>query len=140
MGKNKVRYRVIKVQYSQQMFVSELDRLSDFTDIGDWPTLSAAVAGPRCHSTPPPQDTDSSHHNGNADQDRKPLEEHHHQQQPRLKRWSRRRITKHTRRQARQTNRQDETARLSIMRLDGAALQLKKGLKEFDTAVRAAVA
>ncbi|KAL0808950.1 hypothetical protein ABMA28_012609 [Loxostege sticticalis] len=55
---------------------------SDFTDIGDWPTLSAAVAGARCHSTPPPQDGDSSHHNGNADQERKPLEEHHHQPQP----------------------------------------------------------
>ncbi|XP_068627316.1 la-related protein 1-like isoform X1 [Battus philenor] len=49
---------------------------SDFTDIGDWPTLGAATGGARCHSTPPPHDADSSHHNGNADQDRKPLEEH----------------------------------------------------------------
>ncbi|KAM3955526.1 LOW QUALITY PROTEIN: la related protein [Aphomia sociella] len=54
-------------------------KASDFTDIGDWPTLGAAVAGARCHSTPPPQEADSSHHNGNADQERKPLEEHHHQ-------------------------------------------------------------
>lgn len=38
---------------------------SDFTDIGDWPTLGAAVAASRCHSTPP-HDGDSSHHNGNA--------------------------------------------------------------------------
>ncbi|KAG6462386.1 hypothetical protein O3G_MSEX013224 [Manduca sexta] len=37
---------------------------SDFTDIGDWPTLGA-VAASRCHSTPP-HDADSSHHNGNA--------------------------------------------------------------------------
>ncbi|XP_061381937.1 la-related protein 1B isoform X2 [Danaus plexippus] len=49
-------------------------KASDFTDIGDWPTLGAAVAGARCHSTPPPQE-DSAHHNGNADQERKPLEE-----------------------------------------------------------------
>ncbi|KAL4712783.1 hypothetical protein ACJJTC_019435 [Scirpophaga incertulas] len=47
---------------------------SDFTDIGDWPTLSAAVAGARCHSTPPPPDADPAHHNGNADQERKPPE------------------------------------------------------------------
>ncbi|CAH2083464.1 unnamed protein product [Euphydryas editha] len=48
---------------------------SDFTDIGDdWPTLGAAVAGARCHSTPPPHE-DSAHHNGNADQERKPPEE-----------------------------------------------------------------
>ncbi|XP_028160918.1 la-related protein 1-like isoform X1 [Ostrinia furnacalis] len=60
-----------------------VQKASDFTDIGDWPTLSAAVAGARCHSTPPPQEADSSHHNGNADQDRKPLEEHHHQPPPR---------------------------------------------------------
>ncbi|KAI8431451.1 hypothetical protein MSG28_015970 [Choristoneura fumiferana] len=53
---------------------------SDFSDIGDWPTLGAAVAGPgaRCHSTPPPcNEAETSHHNGNADQERKPLEEHH---------------------------------------------------------------
>ncbi|XP_047543007.1 la-related protein 1 isoform X2 [Vanessa atalanta] len=50
-------------------------KASDFTDIGDdWPTLGAAVAGARCHSTPPPHE-DSAHHNGNADQERKPLEE-----------------------------------------------------------------
>ncbi|XP_039762805.1 la-related protein 1 isoform X2 [Pararge aegeria] len=47
---------------------------SDFTDTGDWPTLGAAVAGARCHSTPPPHD-DPTHHNGNADQERQPLEE-----------------------------------------------------------------
>ncbi|XP_048480186.1 la-related protein 1 [Plutella xylostella] len=51
-------------------------KASDFSDIGDWPTLGAAVAGARSHSSPPPQDSDSHHHNGNADQDRKPLEEH----------------------------------------------------------------
>ncbi|XP_063371853.1 la-related protein 1 [Cydia amplana] len=52
-------------------------KASDFTDIGDWPTLGAAVAGAaRCHSTPPPSDAETSHHNGNADQERKPLEEH----------------------------------------------------------------
>ncbi|XP_026325552.1 la-related protein 1 isoform X2 [Hyposmocoma kahamanoa] len=50
-------------------------KASDFTDIGDWPTLGAAVAGARCHSTPPPQE-DSTHHNGNADQERKPPEDH----------------------------------------------------------------
>ncbi|XP_072946656.1 la-related protein 1 [Epargyreus clarus] len=50
-------------------------KASDFTDIGDWPTLGAAVAGARCHSTPPPHDADPAHHNGNADQERKPLEE-----------------------------------------------------------------
>ncbi|XP_045783270.1 la-related protein 1 isoform X1 [Maniola jurtina] len=49
-------------------------KASDFTDTGDWPTLGAAVAGARCHSTPPPHD-DPSHHNGNADQERAPLEE-----------------------------------------------------------------
>ncbi|XP_048002479.1 la-related protein 1 isoform X4 [Leguminivora glycinivorella] len=49
---------------------------SDFTDIGDWPTLGAAVAGAaRCHSTPPPSE-ETAHHNGSADQERKPLEEH----------------------------------------------------------------
>ncbi|CAG9577592.1 unnamed protein product [Danaus chrysippus] len=52
----------------------EQEQASDFTDIGDWPTLGAAVAGARCHSTPPPHE-DSAHHNGNADQERKPLEE-----------------------------------------------------------------
>lgn len=61
-------------------------KASDFTDIGDWPTLGAAVAGPRCHSTPPPHESDSSHHNGNVDQEREPPEEHppqqRHQQQP----------------------------------------------------------
>ncbi|XP_061727660.1 la-related protein 1 [Cydia pomonella] len=57
-------------------------KASDFTDIGDWPTLGAAVAGAaRCHSTPPPSDAETSHHNGNADQERKPLEEH---QQPKV--------------------------------------------------------
>ncbi|KPJ18389.1 La-related protein [Papilio machaon] len=50
---------------------------SDFTDIGDWPTLGAATGAVRCHSTPPPHDADSSHHNGNADQERKPPEEQH---------------------------------------------------------------
>ncbi|XP_063392021.1 la-related protein 1 [Cydia fagiglandana] len=51
-------------------------KASDFTDIGDWPTLGAAVAGAaRCHSTPPPSEAETSHHNGNADQERKPLEE-----------------------------------------------------------------
>ncbi|XP_041983865.1 la-related protein 1 isoform X3 [Aricia agestis] len=49
-------------------------KASDFTDIGDWPTLGAAVAGARCHSTPPPHD-DVAHHNGNAEHERKPLEE-----------------------------------------------------------------
>ncbi|CAK1553287.1 unnamed protein product [Leptosia nina] len=61
---------------------------SDFTDIGDWPTLGAAVAA-RCHSTPPPHDADPAHHNGNADQERKPpeepkpekVEQHNHQPQ-----------------------------------------------------------
>ncbi|XP_045489124.1 la-related protein 1 isoform X1 [Pieris rapae] len=48
-------------------------KASDFTDIGDWPTLGAAVAA-RCHSTPPPHD-DPAHHNGNADQERNPPEE-----------------------------------------------------------------
>ncbi|CAG5000043.1 unnamed protein product [Parnassius apollo] len=52
-------------------------QVSDFTDIGDWPTLGAATGAARCHSTPPPHDADSLHHNGNADQERKPLEEHH---------------------------------------------------------------
>ncbi|XP_063545146.1 la-related protein 1 isoform X2 [Cydia strobilella] len=52
-------------------------KASDFTDIGDWPSLGAAGAGAaRCHSTPPPSDAETSHHNGNADQERKPLEEH----------------------------------------------------------------
>ncbi|XP_063899457.1 la-related protein 1 isoform X2 [Helicoverpa armigera] len=56
-------------------------KASDFTDIGDWPTLGAAVSGgARCHSTPPPHDADPAHHNGNAEQDRKPPEEPHHQQ------------------------------------------------------------
>ncbi|XP_013141859.1 PREDICTED: la-related protein 1 isoform X1 [Papilio polytes] len=50
-------------------------KASDFTDIGDWPTLGAATGAARCHSTPPPHDADSSHHNGNADQERKPPEE-----------------------------------------------------------------
>ncbi|VVC90768.1 unnamed protein product [Leptidea sinapis] len=50
-------------------------KASDFTDIGDWPTLGAAVAGARCHSTPPPHEADPTHHNGNADQERKPPEE-----------------------------------------------------------------
>lgn len=53
-------------------------KASDFTDIGDWPTLGAAVSGARCHSTPPPHDTDPAHHNGNAEQDRKPPEEPQH--------------------------------------------------------------
>ncbi|XP_045509161.1 la-related protein 1-like isoform X3 [Colias croceus] len=65
-------------------------KASDFTDIGDWPTLGAAVAGARCHSTPPPHDADPAHHNGNADQERKPPEEapkpekveHHNHHQP----------------------------------------------------------
>ncbi|XP_053622624.1 la-related protein 1 isoform X3 [Plodia interpunctella] len=59
-------------------------KASDFTDIGDWPTLGAAVAGARCHSTPPPHDADSSHHNGNADQERKPPEEPVHQKVERV--------------------------------------------------------
>ncbi|RVE39834.1 hypothetical protein evm_015516, partial [Chilo suppressalis] len=76
------QYKIIIIGKNIDVRYLSSPQASDFTDIGDWPTLSAAVAGPRCHSTPPPQDTDSSHHNGNADQDRKPLEEHHHQQQP----------------------------------------------------------
>uniref|UniRef100_A0A2A4JCD4 HTH La-type RNA-binding domain-containing protein n=1 Tax=Heliothis virescens TaxID=7102 RepID=A0A2A4JCD4_HELVI len=61
--------------------VEQDGQASDFTDIGDWPTLGAAVSGgARCHSTPPPHDADPAHHNGNAEQDRKPPEEPHHQQ------------------------------------------------------------
>ncbi|KAJ0184246.1 hypothetical protein K1T71_000669 [Dendrolimus kikuchii] len=56
-------------------------KASDFTDIGDWPTLGAAGTGSRCHSTPPPHDSDSSHHNGNVDQEREPPEEHPPQRQ-----------------------------------------------------------
>ncbi|OWR43343.1 hypothetical protein KGM_210657 [Danaus plexippus plexippus] len=58
-----------QVWYKNIYFVRRLKCL-----YGDWPTLGAAVAGARCHSTPPPQE-DSAHHNGNADQERKPLEE-----------------------------------------------------------------
>ncbi|KAJ8706608.1 hypothetical protein PYW07_012686 [Mythimna separata] len=62
-------------------------KASDFTDIGDWPTLGAAVSGgARCHSTPPPHDSDPAHHNGTADQDRKPPEEPHHHQPSRPER------------------------------------------------------
>ncbi|CAB3240945.1 unnamed protein product [Arctia plantaginis] len=61
--------------------VEQDGQASDFTDIGDWPTLGAAVSGARCHSTPPPHDADPAHHNGNAEQDRKPPEEPHHQHQ-----------------------------------------------------------
>lgn len=50
-------------------------KTSDFTDIGDWPTLAAATGSARPHSTPPPIDADSAHHNGNADQERKPPED-----------------------------------------------------------------
>ncbi|XP_037869919.1 la-related protein 1 isoform X4 [Bombyx mori] len=59
-------------------------KASDFTDIGDWPTLGAAVAASRCHSTPP-HDTDSTHHNGTLEQERKPLEEHHQHPQNQAK-------------------------------------------------------
>lgn len=55
-----------KVRMLRLMYQFRCPQASDFTDIGDWPSLGRGPGGVRCHSTPPPHDGDSSHHNGNS--------------------------------------------------------------------------